>query len=91
MQSAVPVGTGTMMAVLGLDDAEVVRCCAAASNNEVVTAANLLRYFRSRPLAVSLLTVDSARESGSSQPTQACQFSYASATNTACQQEQHPM
>ncbi len=41
MQSAVPVGTGTMVAILGLDDAEIVRCCAAAaSDNEVVSAAN---------------------------------------------------
>ncbi len=41
MQSAVPVGTGTMAAVLGLDDAVVVQCCAQASNHEeVVTAAN---------------------------------------------------
>ncbi len=40
MQSAVPLGTGTMVAVLGLEDTEVVRCCAAASDAEVVTAAN---------------------------------------------------
>lgn len=41
MQSAVPVGTGTMAAILGLDDAEVERCCVAASRaDSVVTAAN---------------------------------------------------
>jgi len=40
MQSAVPVGTGTMAAILGLDDAVVVKCCAAACNQDIVTAAN---------------------------------------------------
>ena len=39
MQSAVPVGTGTMAAVLGLDDAVVVQCCAQASNHEEVVPA----------------------------------------------------
>ena len=58
---------------------------------QVVTAANLLRYFRSRPLTFSFLTDDSARETGSGQPSQACQFAHASATNTAYQQEQNPM
>ena len=41
MQSAVPVGIGTMAAILGLADAEVERCCAAATMaGNVVTAAN---------------------------------------------------
>lgn len=41
MQSAVPVGTGSMAAVLGLEDAEVIRCCTAASQpGDLVTAAN---------------------------------------------------
>jgi [acyl-carrier-protein] S-malonyltransferase len=41
MQNAVPVGTGTMAAILGLEDAEVVACCAAASTEQaIVTAAN---------------------------------------------------
>lgn len=40
MQNAVPVGTGAMAAILGLDDSTVERCCAAASSAGVVTAAN---------------------------------------------------
>ncbi len=42
MQDAVPVGTGAMMAILGLDGAEVARLCEAASRDsgEVVAAAN---------------------------------------------------
>ncbi len=41
MQNAVPVGIGSMAAVLGLEDAEVVRCCTEASNeNGLVVAAN---------------------------------------------------
>lgn len=42
MQTAVPVGAGAMMAVLGLDGATVSRCCAqaAADSGEVVNAAN---------------------------------------------------
>ncbi len=42
MQEAVPVGAGAMVAVLGLDGAEVVRACAqaAAGSGEVVSAAN---------------------------------------------------
>ncbi|MDE1948717.1 MAG: ACP S-malonyltransferase, partial [Burkholderiales bacterium] len=42
MQDAVPVGAGAMVAVLGLDGAEVRRCCeqAAAEASEVVSAAN---------------------------------------------------
>lgn len=42
MQDAVPVGSGTMVAVLGLDGATVRRCCqqAAADSGQVVDAAN---------------------------------------------------
>ena len=42
MQDAVPVGAGAMVAVLGLDGAEVQRCCAqaAAESGESVSAAN---------------------------------------------------
>ena len=40
MQSAVPVGTGAMAAILGLDDEQVVAVCAAAANGEVVEAVN---------------------------------------------------
>ena len=41
MQNAVPVGVGAMAAILGLDDAEIIRCCATASQpGDVVTAAN---------------------------------------------------
>lgn len=42
MQDAVPVGTGVMMAILGLDGAEVRRGCeqAARDSGEVVSAAN---------------------------------------------------
>ena len=42
MQEAVPVGTGAMMAVLGLDGPDVARICdeAAAASGEVVSAAN---------------------------------------------------
>jgi len=41
MQSAVPVGIGTMAAILGLADAEVERCCAVATlAGNVATAAN---------------------------------------------------
>ncbi len=42
MQDAVPVGTGAMVAVLGLDGALVKRCCeqAAADSGEIVAAAN---------------------------------------------------
>ncbi|MBU3634615.1 ACP S-malonyltransferase [Polynucleobacter sp. es-GGE-1] len=43
MQSAVPVGTGGMAAILGLDDATVIRVCAEAStaSGGVVEAVNL--------------------------------------------------
>ena len=41
MQDAVPVGTGAMAAILGLDSAEVSRACTDASQGEVVSAANL--------------------------------------------------
>lgn len=42
MQDAVPVGSGAMVAVLGLDGATVQRCCeqAAADSGEIVSAAN---------------------------------------------------
>jgi [acyl-carrier-protein] S-malonyltransferase len=41
MQEAVPVGEGTMAAVLGLDVADVARACAEAAQGEVVAPANL--------------------------------------------------
>jgi [acyl-carrier-protein] S-malonyltransferase len=40
MQSAVPVGTGSMVAIIGLDAAAVVAACQAASGEEVVAAVN---------------------------------------------------
>ena len=40
MQAAVPVGQGAMAALLGLDDADVEAACEAASQGEVVQAAN---------------------------------------------------
>jgi [acyl-carrier-protein] S-malonyltransferase len=39
MQSAVPVGTGGMAAIVGLDDAAVVQACAAASTESDMVAA----------------------------------------------------
>lgn len=41
MQEAVPVGTGAMAAVLGLDAAVVAAACEAAAQGEVVSPANL--------------------------------------------------
>ncbi len=41
MQEAVPVGTGAMAAILGLDEATVLQACAAAAQGEVVSPANL--------------------------------------------------
>ena len=41
MQEAVPVGTGAMAAVLGLDEAGVRRACEEASQGEVVSPANI--------------------------------------------------
>jgi [acyl-carrier-protein] S-malonyltransferase len=41
MQDAVPVGTGAMAAILGLDAAQVARACAEAAQGEVVSPANL--------------------------------------------------
>jgi [acyl-carrier-protein] S-malonyltransferase len=41
MQEAVPVGTGAMAAVLGLDGDAVAAACAAAAEGEVVSPANL--------------------------------------------------
>ncbi|NLY13273.1 MAG: ACP S-malonyltransferase [Gammaproteobacteria bacterium] len=40
MQEAVPVGTGGMAAILGLDDADVQAACAEAAQGEVVSAVN---------------------------------------------------
>jgi [acyl-carrier-protein] S-malonyltransferase len=40
MQAAVPVGTGGMAAILGLDDAAVVAVCQQAAQGEVVEAVN---------------------------------------------------
>ncbi len=41
MQEAVPVGTGAMAAILGLDAETVARACAEAAQGEVVAPANL--------------------------------------------------
>jgi [acyl-carrier-protein] S-malonyltransferase len=41
MQEAVPVGTGAMAAVLGLDATTVAAACADASQGDVVSAANI--------------------------------------------------
>jgi [acyl-carrier-protein] S-malonyltransferase len=41
MQEAVPVGTGAMAAILGLDAATAARACEEVSQGEVVSAANL--------------------------------------------------
>jgi [acyl-carrier-protein] S-malonyltransferase len=41
MQEAVPVGTGAMAAVLGLDAPTVAAACADASHGDVVSAANI--------------------------------------------------
>jgi [acyl-carrier-protein] S-malonyltransferase len=41
MQEAVPVGTGSMAAILGLDAAEVARACEEAAQGDCVSAANL--------------------------------------------------
>jgi [acyl-carrier-protein] S-malonyltransferase len=41
MQEAVPVGTGAMAAILGLDSDVVAQACAAAAEGEVVSPANL--------------------------------------------------
>jgi len=40
MQSAVPVGTGAMAAILGLNDDQVLEVCAQAQQHEVVEAVN---------------------------------------------------
>jgi [acyl-carrier-protein] S-malonyltransferase len=40
MQNAVPVGTGTMAAILGLDDAAVDAACKLAAQGEIVAPAN---------------------------------------------------
>ena len=40
MQKAVPVGTGAMAAILGLEDHQVVNLCSQVENNEVVSAVN---------------------------------------------------
>ncbi|MCC7123363.1 MAG: ACP S-malonyltransferase [Acidobacteria bacterium] len=41
MQDAVPVGTGAMAAILGLDEAAVIDACAEAAQGDVVSPANL--------------------------------------------------
>jgi [acyl-carrier-protein] S-malonyltransferase len=41
MQEAVPVGTGAMAAIFGLDRAAVDRACADAAEGDIVSAANL--------------------------------------------------
>ena len=41
MQEAVPIGTGAMAAIIGLDEATVNQACAEAAQGEVVSAANL--------------------------------------------------
>lgn len=40
MQKAVPTGVGAMAAILGLDDADVIRICSEVEENEIVSAAN---------------------------------------------------
>ena len=40
MQEAVPAGTGAMAAILGLEDADVVKACTEAAAGEVVQAVN---------------------------------------------------
>lgn len=40
MQQAVPVGVGSMAAIIGLDDESIVSCCAKAEQGEVVAAVN---------------------------------------------------
>ena len=40
MQEAVPVGVGSMAAILGLDDQQVINVCAEVAENEVVSAVN---------------------------------------------------
>jgi len=40
MQEAVPAGIGSMAAILGLDDHQVVRICADVAENEIVAAVN---------------------------------------------------
>jgi [acyl-carrier-protein] S-malonyltransferase len=40
MQEAVPVGIGSMAAILGLDDQQVINVCAEVAENEVVSAVN---------------------------------------------------
>ncbi len=41
MQEAVPVGTGAMAAILGLDEGGVAQACAEAAQGEVVSPANM--------------------------------------------------
>ncbi len=40
MQQAVPAGEGAMAAILGLDDAQVIKCCEEAAQGEVISAVN---------------------------------------------------
>ena len=41
MQEAVPVGTGAMSAIIGLEAAVVAQACAEAANGDIVTPANM--------------------------------------------------
>ncbi|NMP15563.1 MULTISPECIES: ACP S-malonyltransferase [unclassified Thalassotalea] len=40
MQQAVPAGVGAMYAIIGLDDATIIDCCAQAAQGQVVSAVN---------------------------------------------------
>ncbi|MBL1261692.1 MAG: ACP S-malonyltransferase [Thiotrichaceae bacterium] len=40
MQQAVPAGEGAMAAILGLDDALVIKCCEEAAEGEIISAVN---------------------------------------------------
>jgi len=40
MQQAVPAGEGAMAAILGLDDAQVIKCCEEAAEGEIISAVN---------------------------------------------------
>ena len=40
MQQAVPAGEGAMAAILGLDDAQVIKCCEEAAEGDIISAVN---------------------------------------------------
>jgi len=40
MQQAVPAGEGAMAAILGLDDAQVIKCCEEAAESDIISAVN---------------------------------------------------